>query len=238
MSSSSHFVTAHVGSKFLAMTLFPTLCTGGRVRWRHNQIFWHQVAVRWPSRDSRRSSQSEFLKIRVDLNTSLQQVLCCACYDLGSRPAKCSRSSWRFSISFQCLKLMSFRIYAPAPPPFIDSRFRKTVLLGHFLLCLLANPSFLRYSTFLCRLHTDKFPQSVVSDFERSFVKNEKTWVWGPTLAALRELQCVYRSRIRWFSRIVFFLWGSSLTTAGYLSWFQVRSAFVVIYCATPCRKL
>ena len=121
-------VTAHVGSKFLAMTLFPTLCTGGRVRWRHNQIFWHQVAVRWPSRDSRRSSQSEFLKIRVDLNTSLQQVLCCACYDLGSRPAKCSRSSWRFSISFQCLKLMSFRIYALAPPPFIDSRFRKTVL--------------------------------------------------------------------------------------------------------------
>ena len=74
MSSSSHFVTAHVGSKFLAMTLFPTLCTGGRVRWRHNQIFWHQVAVRWPSRDSRRSSQSEFLKIRVDLNTSLQQA--------------------------------------------------------------------------------------------------------------------------------------------------------------------
>ena len=88
MSSSSHFVTAHVGSKFLAMTLFPTLCTGGRVRWRHNQIFWHQVAVRWPSRDSRRSSQSEFLKIRVDLYTSLQQVLCCACCDLGSRPAK------------------------------------------------------------------------------------------------------------------------------------------------------
>ena len=44
-----------------------------------------QVAVRWPSRDSRRPSQSEFLKIQLDLYTSLQQVLCCAYCDLGSR---------------------------------------------------------------------------------------------------------------------------------------------------------
>ena len=62
----------------------------------------------------------------------------------------------------------------------VPSNFCRTipgVLLGHFLVWLLANLSFLRYSTFLCHLHTDKFPQSVVSDFERSFVKNEKTWV-------------------------------------------------------------
>ena len=62
----------------------------------------------------------------------------------------------------------------------VPSNFCRTipgVLLGHFLVCLLANPSFLRYSTFLCRLHTDKFPQNVVSDFEKSFVKSEKTWV-------------------------------------------------------------
>ena len=76
------------------------------------------------------------------------------------------------------------------------------------------------------------------SDFRRSFVKNERTWVWGPTFAALRALKCVYRSRIGWFWRIVFFLGGSSLTTARYLLWFQGRSAFVVVYCGTLCPKL
>ena len=34
--------------------------------------------------------------------------------------------------------------------------------LEHCLESLLANSSFLRYSILLCRLHTDKFPQSVV----------------------------------------------------------------------------
>ena len=44
-----------------------------------------QVTVRRPSKASRLSSQSEFLKIRVDLYT-LQQVLFFACCDLGSPP--------------------------------------------------------------------------------------------------------------------------------------------------------
>ena len=36
------------------------------------------------------------------------------------------------------------------------------VQLEHHLVSLLANPSFLRYSILLCRLHTNKFPHSVV----------------------------------------------------------------------------
>ena len=44
----------------------------------------------------------------------------------------------------------------------------------HCLVCLFANSSFLRYSILLCRLHTDKFPQS---DFERPFIRNERKWV-------------------------------------------------------------
>ena len=47
----------------------------------------------------------------------------------------------------------------------VPSNFCRTipgVQLEHCLVSLLANPSFLRYSILLCRLHTDKFPQSVV----------------------------------------------------------------------------
>ena len=36
------------------------------------------------------------------------------------------------------------------------------VQLEHCLVCLLANPPFLRYSILLCRLHIGKFPHSVV----------------------------------------------------------------------------
>ena len=43
-----------------------------------------QVAVRWPSSVYRRSSQSELLRIRVDLY--IYTVLCCAYCGLGSRP--------------------------------------------------------------------------------------------------------------------------------------------------------
>ena len=46
----------------------------------------------------------------------------------------------------------------------VPSNFCRTipgVQLEHCLVSLLANPLFLRYSI-LCRLHTDKFPQSVV----------------------------------------------------------------------------
>ena len=37
------------------------------------------------------------------------------------------------------------------------------VQLGHCLACLLVNPSFLQYRILLCRLHTDKFPQILMS---------------------------------------------------------------------------
>ena len=43
-----------------------------------------QVAVRWLSRVSRRSSQSVILRIPVDLY--IYTVLCCAYFGLGSRP--------------------------------------------------------------------------------------------------------------------------------------------------------
>ena len=48
----------------------------------------------------------------------------------------------------------------------------------------------------LCRLHTDTFPQSVVILGGR-LRRARITWVRGPTLAALSELRCMYRSRIR-----------------------------------------
>ena len=72
----------------------------------------------------------------------------------------------------------------------VPSNFCRTipgVQLKHCLLSLLANPSFLRYSILLCRLHTDKFPQSVVILGGRLW-RGRITWVRGPTLAALREL--------------------------------------------------
>ena len=47
----------------------------------------------------------------------------------------------------------------------VPSNFCRTipgVQLEHCLVSVLANLSFLRYSLLLCRLHTNKFPQSVV----------------------------------------------------------------------------
>ena len=38
-----------------------------------------------------------------------------------------------------------------------------TVQLGHFLACLLVNQSFLQHNILLCHLHTDMFPQILMS---------------------------------------------------------------------------
>ena len=47
-----------------------------------------------------------------------------------------------------------------------------------------------RNSILLCRLHTDRFPQSVVI-FGGRLWRERIAWVRGPTLAALRELRQV-----------------------------------------------
>ena len=111
------------GSLLYPTELFiPTtrVCTGGRVRWRHNQFSGidgfpfsiglgircarfaradapakskpSQVAVRWPSRDPRRPSQLEFLRIRVDLYITLTSALVCLLRP-GISTQRCSRSS-------------------------------------------------------------------------------------------------------------------------------------------------
>ena len=51
-----------------------------------------RVAVRWPSRDPRRPSQSEFLRIRVDLYITLTIALVCLLQP-GISTQRCSRSS-------------------------------------------------------------------------------------------------------------------------------------------------
>ena len=65
--------------------------------------------------------------------------------------------------------------------------------LNIVFLGLLANPFFLRYSILLCRLHTDKFPQSVVI-WGDPLWRVRITWVRGPTLAALRA--CIMHNKI------------------------------------------
>ena len=67
------------------------------------------------------------------------------------------------------------------------------VQLEHSLVGLLANPFFLRYSILLCRLHTDKFPKSVVI-WGGPLWRVRITWVRGPTLAALRA--CIMHNKI------------------------------------------
>ena len=72
----------------------------------------------------------------------------------------------------------------------VPSNFCRTipgVQLEHCLESLFANPSYLRYSILLCRLHTDRFPQSLVILGGRLW-RARIAWVRGSILAALRDL--------------------------------------------------
>ena len=58
---------------------------------------------------------------------------------------------------------------------------------GHCLVCLLTRQSYLQHSILLYRLHTNKFPQMVLT-LEGRLRRARITWVQGLTLAALRAI--------------------------------------------------